>query len=601
MTAETPPQAGGEEVGAPGSAARGGLLRDLAGTLGGAPAGVETVLDVVDLALASLPVSVIVVEAAPGYRVVFANQHATAIAAPRMRPLAGRLWTELWPRDDHADAAELLHAAARSGLPQRRRGVRYSGLDHPRVTLPDAATVWDYDVLPLRRGDEVTHLVVLGWDVTERARSGARISSTLRRAASALTTIAQQSVTDDDREAVMGRLSETVARLAGAGRSAFLLLDPEAATLSAVRAAHGLSDEELGLLVDLPCDPEASNSAGRVVHRDEVHRTPGFDFAGVGHADAAGGRLIVRDSIAVSWRLGERPLGVVVAYDSLEGEGFDDEAEWVMRMSATTAALLWRQRETDEARRAATAEREAALLDAASRSARLEHTKAEFLNLAAHELRSPLGVIKGYLSMLLDGSLGEVGNATVRSAVELVVGKANEMGRIVDDMLETARLDAGAVDLQLEELDLVEVVAAAVAETASLVDAAHEVRVTPPPQPVRVSVDRRRIVTVVVNLVDNALKYSPRGGVVEVTWGADDGEARLEVRDQGLGIADRDLATLFTRFGRVVTAETSHIRGTGLGLHLCRELVHRHGGEIGVSSVAGSGSVFTVLLPAVVA
>jgi len=108
---------------------------------------------------------------------------------------------------------------------------------------------------------------------------------------------------------------------------------------------------------------------------------------------------------------------------------------------------------------------------------------------------------------------------------------------------------------------------------------------------------RERLETIVVNLIDNALKYSPPGGAVRLAVATEDASATLRVRDQGIGIAEADLPRLFTRFGRLVTAENSHIPGTGLGLYLSREIARMHGGDITVSSALGQGSEFTLTLP----
>jgi two-component system sensor histidine kinase BaeS len=116
-------------------------------------------------------------------------------------------------------------------------------------------------------------------------------------------------------------------------------------------------------------------------------------------------------------------------------------------------------------------------------------------------------------------------------------------------------------------------------------------------RPVVVNADEARLETAVKNLLDNALKYSPNGGEVECSVAVEGARAVVSVRDQGLGIAADDMSRLFTRFGRIVTAENSHIPGTGLGLYLARELVRMQGGDITATSASGEGSVFTLWLP----
>jgi signal transduction histidine kinase len=115
--------------------------------------------------------------------------------------------------------------------------------------------------------------------------------------------------------------------------------------------------------------------------------------------------------------------------------------------------------------------------------------------------------------------------------------------------------------------------------------------------PLIVHADATRLATAITNLLDNALKYSPHGGDVDCTVSTEQGRAIVAVRDRGLGISAADMARLFTRFGRIVTAENSHILGTGLGLYLARELVRMQGGDITATSTPGEGSTFTLWLP----
>lgn len=229
------------------------------------------------------------------------------------------------------------------------------------------------------------------------------------------------------------------------------------------------------------------------------------------------------------------------------------------------------------------------------RLAAMERTKTQFLNLASHELRGPLTVIRGYLSMLDHGSFGDL-NAAGRRAIEIMRAKATEMNSLVEQMLEAARLEEGRLELHLAEHDLREVVRHSVDLVRPLVDERHPIHVNIPDRPVNVEIDAERIQTIVANLVDNAVKYSPAGGDVDVQV-AEDGEGpAVRVRDHGVGIAPENLATLFTRFGRIATPATSHLPGTGLGLYLSRELARLHGGDITVESKPGAGSTFTLRL-----
>jgi signal transduction histidine kinase len=230
------------------------------------------------------------------------------------------------------------------------------------------------------------------------------------------------------------------------------------------------------------------------------------------------------------------------------------------------------------------------------RIAALERTKTEFLNLASHELRGPITVIRGYLSMLERGSLGEIPEGA-RKALPVLAAKADEMNAMVEQMIEAARLEEGRIELAPRRADLREVARAALEMARPFADSAHALVFDGPDIEIPVTVDVDRISTVIGNLLTNAIKYSPGGGPVTLKVSTEDHVGRISVTDTGVGIPPDRLDRLFTRFGRIVTPETSHIPGTGLGLYLSRELARLHGGDITATSVLGEGSTFILAVP----
>jgi signal transduction histidine kinase len=230
------------------------------------------------------------------------------------------------------------------------------------------------------------------------------------------------------------------------------------------------------------------------------------------------------------------------------------------------------------------------------RLAAIEKNKTQFLNLASHELRGPLTVVRGYVSMLEGGLLGDL-NDRGRKAVPVISTKVLEMNSLIEQMIEAARLEDGGLMLRPEEADLREVVEAAVNAARPLIDERHQILLNFPDRPVRVRIDRERVRTIIANLISNAIKYSPAGGPIEVDLVNRAGIARVSVTDTGVGIAKEDLPILFTRFGRVSTSQTVHLPGTGLGLYLGRQLARLHGGEITIVSTPERGSTFTLHLP----
>ena len=230
------------------------------------------------------------------------------------------------------------------------------------------------------------------------------------------------------------------------------------------------------------------------------------------------------------------------------------------------------------------------------RLAALEKTKSQFLNLASHELRSPLGVINGYLSMLEQGVFGQLKESGVR-ALEVLKAKTVEMNLLVAQMLDAARLEDGRLALKRDRLDLRDVAEEAMQVVRPLTGADHDLSLDAPPYQVTVFGDVDRILTIISNLLENAIKYSPQGGTVQCLVSADDHAASVTVIDSGVGIAREDLPRLFNRFERLQNLKTSHVAGTGLGLYLSRELARQHGGDIQVESRPGAGSRFTLTLP----
>ena len=230
------------------------------------------------------------------------------------------------------------------------------------------------------------------------------------------------------------------------------------------------------------------------------------------------------------------------------------------------------------------------------RMAALESNKTQFLNLASHELRGPVTVVRGYVSMLESGMFGQL-NERGRKAAAVMAAKVSEMNELIEEMIEAARLEEGGVTMRQQEVDLREVAREAADVISPLLEPKHRLVMDLPDRRVRVNVDPDRTKTIVANLLSNAIKYSPDGGLVRCQVRGRSGTARVAVTDQGLGIARESMPVLFTRFGRVLTPETAHLRGTGLGLFLARQLARLQGGDITVASVPGEGSTFTLLLP----
>src|SRR5581483_5218553 len=174
----------------------------------------------------------------------------------------------------------------------------------------------------------------------------------------------------------------------------------------------------------------------------------------------------------------------------------------------------------------------------------LESAKSQFLNLASHELRSPLTVLRGYMSMIADGSLGPLPDGVTR-VVPTMTTKLAQMNGLIDEMLDAARLEDDRLQLNVQRVDLRDVLGNAVRFAEPAVKRTQRIVVDAGEVPVWVDADATRLCTAIKNIVDNALKYSPSGGDVECTVSVDNGRALVAVRDHGLGIAAEDMPRLF--------------------------------------------------------
>lgn len=223
----------------------------------------------------------------------------------------------------------------------------------------------------------------------------------------------------------------------------------------------------------------------------------------------------------------------------------------------------------------------------------LEQAKSEFLNIASHELRGPMTVIKGYLTMLEAGSLGDIA-PKARSVLPLLISKSDEVNWMLEQMIEASRLEEGKLALKRRRHDVIELADDAIDGVRMLL-AGHEVTVEKAARPIEAEVDPDRFQIVVRNLLSNAAKYSPSGTEIKVQIKASAETATIAVIDQGVGIAPEDQLGLFTRFSRV--ASTQHVHGTGLGLWLSREIARMHDGDLTVDSEVGRGSTFVFKVP----
>jgi signal transduction histidine kinase len=225
----------------------------------------------------------------------------------------------------------------------------------------------------------------------------------------------------------------------------------------------------------------------------------------------------------------------------------------------------------------------------------LEKTRTEFVTTASHELRTPLAAIYGAIRTVRRDDL-ELSPDDEQAFLEIIEGEAIRLAQIVDQVLVAGQLDAGAVEVNLEQCDPVQIATRVVESAALHLPQGISLHVAPRDD-VEILCDEDRLRQVLVNLVDNAIKYSPDGGGVEIRFEAHNGECLIEVVDEGLGIPSTERERIFDKFYRLDPEQRRGVGGSGLGLYICRELVERMNGRIEVESEPGKGSRFTVALP----
>jgi two-component system sensor histidine kinase ResE len=234
-------------------------------------------------------------------------------------------------------------------------------------------------------------------------------------------------------------------------------------------------------------------------------------------------------------------------------------------------------------------------------SARLhasQQSQRDFVANVSHELKTPLTSIQGFAQAILDGTASTPEEQ--QQAAQVVYDESGRMYRMVLDLLELARLDAGTVEFEVGEVDLGLLLQAVVERFApqssqAEVELVSAVEGLPP-----VTGDGDRLAQVFNNLVDNALKHTPPGGQVQLEGKMEGGQVLVSVKDNGPGIPEDELSRIFERFYQLDKSRRGGpTHGSGLGLAIANQIVHAHRGEISVRSIVGVGSEFIVRLPIV--
>jgi signal transduction histidine kinase len=381
-----------------------------------------------------------------------------------------------------------------------------------------------------------------------------------------------------DIERLLSVIIETAAQLVDSQGASIILEDQRTGALIFRAAAGPKSDELLNMRV-----PIEGSIAGTVFKTQEpliVQDT---------HTDPRHYSEVDRDIqfttqsiLAVPMVFKERTIGVLEAVNKLNHGRFSEHDVQTLSTLAAQAAIA-----IENARLVAE------LKEANVRLAELDRLKSDFIAIASHELRTPLGLILGYASFLreeADGATSEELNMVLRAAMQLK--------GLIEDMVNLNYLEARSAILNLSECSLREIIEEAM-ESQGQFAATKSLQIFPslPAVSMRVRADREKILIVLNNLLDNAIKFTPAGGRVQVAVRPQTGMVAVSVTDTGIGIPPDDLERIFERFYQVESHLTREEGGMGLGLCIARGMVELHGGRIWAESVQGRGSRFTFTLP----
>jgi signal transduction histidine kinase len=229
----------------------------------------------------------------------------------------------------------------------------------------------------------------------------------------------------------------------------------------------------------------------------------------------------------------------------------------------------------------------------------LDKVKTDFISIASHELRTPMTSVKGSLSLILTGNLAEL-SPDVREILTIAEKETDRLIRLINDILDLTKMEAKKLPLDKKWCDLEEIIQASVKGLGGLFEVTKvNVRLQKSNEGIKALVDHDRIQQVITNLLSNAVKFSPAGSDVVVYCGAHESGAVIKVRDSGPGIKLEDQPIVFEKFRSTDPRKSKIIKGTGLGLPICKALVEQHGGQIGLESEPGHGSTFYFTVPEV--
>jgi signal transduction histidine kinase len=302
-----------------------------------------------------------------------------------------------------------------------------------------------------------------------------------------------------------------------------------------------------------------------------------------------------RSLLCVPLRVKGQVIGALEVLNKRDGPFTDDDLRLVSSLGDLAAQAIENARLHDEIR-----QHVQNLQMAYDEVRKLDDLKSAFIRNVSHELRTPLALIEGYTELLLDDQMGEL-EPEQQKALSLVADKASHLNRLVNDIISLQTIGAMGFDMELLSASaLAERAVDAVQPKADKADIQLRLDAKSAEERLRVEGDARRLDQVLGHLLDNAVKFSPNGGLVSLSLEREAEMVVIQVKDEGIGLPPDQLERVFDRFYQVDGSATRYFGGAGLGLALVKEVVEAHGGAVWAESagIPGRGCTFTLCLPA---
>lgn len=227
--------------------------------------------------------------------------------------------------------------------------------------------------------------------------------------------------------------------------------------------------------------------------------------------------------------------------------------------------------------------------------AEMEKLKQEFMSMVSHDLRSPLTSLQVFFDLIRDGAYGDLNNQGLER-LERAKDSTSRLIKLINDLLDAEKLEAGKLTVLRDKVNYDEVIDQAVEDLRGMAEQ-HGVKLSARRAFIEINADRDRLIQVLVNLISNAIKFSPPGAEIEVSAQVSDRSLVTRVKDQGRGVPDKYKESIFERYKQVKRSDQIKKGGTGLGLAICKAIVEEHGGKVGVDSEEGKGSTFWFSIP----